>query len=409
MQSKRSFALLSLADLLVRSAYQMGKSPLLPIFALALGASDAYLGFIVSVSTLTGMVSKPLFGLLSDRLGRRLWLLIGTGFFTFTPFAYLFIHTPEQLLVLRLVHGLATAIYGPVTLAYLTENFPSRMAERVGWFSLARSGGYVIGPAVSGLLLLYVEPVAIFTLIGIISSLAFLPILWLPEGKRPSAAVLPKFRTQIRQAVTTSFKSPVLWLAGGIESGSYILLYAVKAFMPIYALAAGVSVAAVGGLFAMQETVHMILKPLGGRLADRLGNLPMIGLGMLLLGIGTILIGQGTSLTTLGVAALLLGTAQALIFPATIALLAGGQQATERGSMLGLLGALRNGGKVAGPVVAGSLIARFDFILTFNILGAGFLAGVGLVLLTFFYFRFQRFLRNDGHHDLGLETEQIRV
>ena len=119
-----------LADFLARSAYQMGKTPLLPIFAAALGASGAFLGLIVSVSTVSGLFLKPLIGVLSDRWGRRVWLLIGAGFFAFMPFLYRFIHTPEQLLVIRLAHGLATAIYGPVTLAYIAELSRSEQGSR---------------------------------------------------------------------------------------------------------------------------------------------------------------------------------------------------------------------------------------------------------------------------------------
>ena len=44
---------ITLADFIVRSAYQVGKTPLLPIFAASLGASDALLGLIVAISTLT--------------------------------------------------------------------------------------------------------------------------------------------------------------------------------------------------------------------------------------------------------------------------------------------------------------------------------------------------------------------
>jgi len=91
------FLNITLADFLVRSAYQMGKTPLLPIYAAMLGATDAFLGFIVSVSTLTGMMLKPGIGILSDRWGRRWWLLTGTAFFAFVPFFYRFVQTPEQL------------------------------------------------------------------------------------------------------------------------------------------------------------------------------------------------------------------------------------------------------------------------------------------------------------------------
>ena len=94
------------ADFIVRTTYQMGKTPLLPLYAAALGASDMMIGQVVSISTLTGLMLKPIFGLLSDRTGRRLWLFLGLGLFTLTPFLYRFVETPEQLFALRLFHGI---------------------------------------------------------------------------------------------------------------------------------------------------------------------------------------------------------------------------------------------------------------------------------------------------------------
>ena len=74
MSTKFKILNLAAADFIVRTAYQMGKTPLLPLFAAGLGANATFLGFIVSASTLTGMLFKPLFGMLSDRWG------VGSGF-----------------------------------------------------------------------------------------------------------------------------------------------------------------------------------------------------------------------------------------------------------------------------------------------------------------------------------------
>ena len=85
MVKTREFAFITSADFIVRTAYQMGKSPLLPVYAASLGATDIFLGLIVSVSTLTGMLLKPIIGLLSDNSNRKIWLLIGTTFFSLIP------------------------------------------------------------------------------------------------------------------------------------------------------------------------------------------------------------------------------------------------------------------------------------------------------------------------------------
>ena len=87
---------LSSADFIVRSAYQIGKTPLLPLFAAGLGANTTFLGFIISASTLTGMLLKPLFGLLSDRWGRWIWFFFGTLLFSVVPFFYLWCRLPRS-------------------------------------------------------------------------------------------------------------------------------------------------------------------------------------------------------------------------------------------------------------------------------------------------------------------------
>ncbi|MEC8890681.1 MAG: MFS transporter, partial [Chloroflexota bacterium] len=225
---------MGLADFLVRSAYQMGKTPLLPIFAASLGASDSLVGLIVSVSTLTGMIFKPVIGFLSDMWGRKSWLLVGTAFFTFMPFVYTFVDSTQALFTVRLIHGFATAIYGPVSLAYVAESTKERKGEVLGWFGMAKTSGYVIGPLTAGWLLLHLDPEEVFTIIGILSSVAFLPVLLLSKNKlsrqNTGYSSLPKkFLSTIRFGVESS----IVWISGALEGWVYLTVYAVKAFLPI--------------------------------------------------------------------------------------------------------------------------------------------------------------------------------
>ena len=364
----RGFIKLTLADFIVRSAYQIGKTPLLPLFAATLGASDIFLGIIVSVSTFTGMILKPVFGFLSDRWGRRIWLIAGTIIFTLMPFLYWLIETPQHLFWIRLIHGLATAIYGPVTVAYIAEHTQKRMAENLAWFGLAREGGYIVGPALAGFLLLVWSPQMVFTLIGILSALAFIPILGLPEPKTE-----PKVRSHydLSGLIRAFRQSSAIWFSGGLEFSNYIVLYALKAFLPIYALAAGFNVAAVGSFFAVQEASHIILKPVTGRLGDKFGHLKIICLGMMLLGLSVLGATQARSVFMLFSSAAFAGISQALIFSNNIALVAQRVSKAHLGFGLGLEGSLANAGKVAGPVLAGVMLESLDYGLTFRWLSIG--------------------------------------
>lgn len=345
----------------------MGKTPLLPIFAASLGATGALLGFITSVSTLTGMISKPLFGALSDRSGRRRWLLLATALLVLTPFLYAFLNRPEQLVILRLFHGLGTAIYGPVTLAHVGERMKTRRAESFGWFGYARSGGYIVGPLLAGWLLLTFEAATVYRIIGVMSAAAFVPLFYLRDVKEtpqlPSAretsseTYLSSFRKMLRLRWTAQW----VWLAGAWEALSYLALYALRAFLPIFALADGATAFDVGTYFAAQEATHILARPHGGRLGDRWGYHPCIALGLTLLAVGLLLLSAMQHGVAWLATALALGLAQALIFPATLALVAGRLPASQLGAGMGFLGTLRNGGKVLGPLLGGFLIQWVGF------------------------------------------------
>jgi MFS family permease len=375
------FLAVTTADLIVRSAYQMGKSPLLPIFAASLGAGDVFLGLIVSVSTLTGMVLKPVIGVFSDRWGWRAWLIAGTMLFAIMPFLYRFVQTPGELFAIRIAHGTATAIYGPVTLAFVAaQTRPSKRAGKFGLFSLARSGGYIIGPAAAGWLLMHIEPAQVFTIIGLLSSLALLPVLFLPK---PEVPALPQtsLRGQIKESLHSGGRTPAVWISGGLDAAVYVALYALKAFLPVYGITLGMSVAQIGLFFSVQEGASMILKPLGGRLGDRWGRPQVIALGMLLYGLMLPLLTHAPNMAAMMALAGVFGAAQALVFPATTALVANRVDPAHLGAGMGLMGALNNAAKVAGPILAGVLITQFDFAGTLQLLGLMLLLSGGILLL----------------------------
>ena len=382
MTVSRGFALVTAADFVVRSAYQMGKTPLLPIFAVSLGAGEAFLGFVVSVSTVTGMLVKPIVGLLSDRWGRKAWLLIGTGFFTFMPFMYAFVDSPGQLFVLRMVHGLATAIYGPVTLAYVAELSGKGRAERLGWFSSARSAGYAIGPLSAGVMMLWMDPVAIFTVIGVMSSIAFLPVALLPESPRPNTGDSEPVLHQAWNALRAVGTTPAVWLVGALNGKVLIAVYATKTFLPLQAHAAGLNMAVVGLFFGAQEVVHILLNPVAGRIGDRIGYAYTAGLGLVVLGVAVPLLTIAEDPVALMGPAVLMGLAQALVFPSTVALLSHQLDDGNLGAGMGVMGTLKNTAKVAGPVLVGFLLHWTDFATVFRLIGVVLLSAGGFVVLS---------------------------
>ena len=118
-----------------------------------------------------------------------------------------------------------------MTLAYVAELSRTARAERLGWFSNARSLGYVVGPAAGGYLLLKVSPAAVFTIIGLVSCLAFVPVLRLRDsGPRARGN---KRRERWDWRFLYAFRIRAVWILGSVELFIFVALYAVKAFLPI--------------------------------------------------------------------------------------------------------------------------------------------------------------------------------
>ncbi len=76
---------------LARFSYALARTPVLPLFALYLGAGPEVIGFVVGISTVTGIFFKLPSGALSDLIGRRKTLLAGLVVFAVMPFTYLLV------------------------------------------------------------------------------------------------------------------------------------------------------------------------------------------------------------------------------------------------------------------------------------------------------------------------------
>jgi MFS family permease len=170
-----------------------------------------------------------------------------------------------------------------------------------------------------------------------------------------------------------------VWLAGGLEANMFVAIYAIKAFVPLLAMSIGAGVALAGAFLAVQEAVHIALNPVGGRLGDRLGYLKTAGAGVTVLGVALVTVTFARTGMGLMAPAILIGLAQALVSPASLALASSRVGSDHLGAGMGLVGSMKNAGKVLGPVLAGSLIFWLDFSYAFRLMGLALLVAAALL------------------------------
>lgn len=174
----------------------MAKNPALPLFIRSMGVPVSTVGFIAAASTVVGIVVSLPAGILSDIIGRRRVILMAAIVFATAPFLYLLIASPWQLVLVRIYHGLATAILGPVAMAAVADTFEKGRGERMGWYSSATMVGRFLAPFVGGLLIFGQDFCWVYLAGGFAGVLALVAAIRLPLATATSGSAWGEFKQQ---------------------------------------------------------------------------------------------------------------------------------------------------------------------------------------------------------------------
>lgn len=156
LRSKKSFTLVTLCfAVFVVNVSTTIINIALPTLVEELGASTRDLLWIVDAFNLAFAALVLAAGSLSDRFGRRLFLLGGLALFAIASLGGAWSDDPGQLIAWRALAGVAAAVVYPVTLSILTNVFTER-SERVaaiGVWGAATGVSVAVGPVVGGALI----------------------------------------------------------------------------------------------------------------------------------------------------------------------------------------------------------------------------------------------------------------
>lgn len=127
--------------------------PILPYFARELGANSVQMGLLVTVWAGAQFLFSPLWGALSDRVGRRPVLLVGLAGYAVTFGVMAVAQEIWVVLVARFLGGILSAATVPTAQAYVADTSGGEeRAGRMAAMGAAMNLGFICGPAVGGLL-----------------------------------------------------------------------------------------------------------------------------------------------------------------------------------------------------------------------------------------------------------------
>jgi len=371
------FVLLCLLGGLAIFSTTMAKNPVLPLFIRSLGVPDHTVGFIAAASTMVGIVVSLPAGILSDLYGRRRVLLASAFVFASAPFLYLLVFSPWQLVAVRIYHGLATAILGPVALAAVADTFEAKRGESMAWYSSATMVGRFLAPTVGGLLIFGQDFRWVYLGCGVAGVLALLLATHLPLPRQSKAtATAPTLKgaqQRLRKQVSYILRHRGIVMASFVEAAQYFAFGFLEVYLPLQLATAGWKAWQIGPLFTLQILVTTLSKPIMGRLTDRWGRPTLIVSGLILGAIGLMLVSTVESYLLLTPGVALFGLGMAAVTAATAALVTDLAQQKGYGAATGVLSSIMDVGHSTGPMLGGLLVGAWGYSTTF--------AGVGAMLL----------------------------
>lgn len=396
------FLLLCIMGGLAIFSSTMAKNPALPLFIRSLGVPISTVGFIAAASTIVGILVSLPAGILSDIVGRRRVIIAAVIVFATAPFLYLLITSPWQLVLVRVYHGLATAILGPVALATVADTFETGRGERMGWYSSATMVGRFLAPFVGGILIFGEDFRWVYLADGFAGILALIAALRLPRTSSITGSVRQAFKEQrgkYGKEIAFVLRHPGILATSGIEAVQYFAYGSVETFLPIYLNEKlGYPAWEIGLLFTAQILAATFTKPVMGRLSDRYGRIPMIVAGLALGGITTGFLIFFSNYLLIMVLLVIFGFGLATVTASTSAFVADLSRDQGRGGAMGVLSSIMDIGHSTGPIVAGALIGAYTYRLAFGVIGGG------LVVVSLVFGFLMRSLTNRGSKKVNQDT-----
>jgi len=353
--------------------------PLLPLYAESMGATGLSLGFIFAGFSISRTIFTPVFGRLSDRKGRKLFLVIGLFAYALISFTFVLADNVYQLVLIRVVHGVTGAMILPIAQAYIGDLSPEgEEGKWMGYSNAAFFSGFGFGPLMGGVLTTQWGMDLAFITMGVLNLLAFaIAVILLPRSDVKKMAATPplSFLDMRRSGNMVGLFSFRLAVALGRSS--------FFTFLPLFAaMRLGLPENFIGILISVHVLLISLLGVLGGKVADIFNRRALVIIGCLVIFTYLLLIPLSPGFWPLMALCILGSIGSAVSTPAVMAMTVEEGRKYGMGSAIAAITMALSIGMAMGPIISGALVDLADINAAFYF-SAG-LALVGGALFVFF-------------------------
>nr|WP_309143113.1 MFS transporter [Domibacillus sp. A3M-37] len=338
--------------------------PVLPFYAENIGASPAELGWLMAVYSVMQLLFAPVWGRVSDRIGRKPVMMIGIIGLALSFFLMAVSSSLWMLFAARIIGGFLSAANMPTVMAYVADvTTPEDRGKGMGIIGAAIGLGFIFGPAIGGIFSKADLSVP-FYIAGFSSLLTFFVVLFFLKESLPKEKRKTSNESGTSRWLAFSGPSAILFLLQLFVSISLAGLEATFAYFA--AQKAGLGTVELGYIFMIMGFAGAIVQGgLVGRLTKKRGEGFTIQLGIAISAIGFALILLTDDFATAALFLTIFGIGNGFIRPSVSSLITKISTAGH-GSATGLLSSFDSLGRITGPPLGGwlfSIAAGLPYIL----------------------------------------------
>lgn len=373
MQTKSALPILFVVMFLVMVGFGI-IIPVLPFYAEEIGANPTELGLLMAVYSLMQLIFAPMWGGISDRIGRKPVMMIGIAGLGLSFLIQALSTELWMLFAARMIGGILSSANMPTAMAYVADiTTDENRGKGMGIIGAATGLGFVFGPAIGGIFSRFSLNMPFFLACGSSFITLILVFLLLKESKQKKAAGSKKkrsFRTAFSGAVT------VLYLVQLLISLSLSGLEATFAYFA--AKKADLGAIQLGYIFMIMGFGSALVQGgLVGRLTKKYGERMVIQAGIIVSALGFGLILFVNSFATAALYLTIFGLGNGVIRPSVSSLITKTSSAGY-GSSTGLLSSFDSLGRIIGPPLGGWLFSMA--------LGLPYISGAIISIAAFILF-----------------------
>ncbi|MCM3237519.1 MFS transporter [Heyndrickxia oleronia] len=354
MESKKVLPILFLIMFLVMVGFGI-IIPVMPFFAEDMGANPTELGLLMAVYSFMQLISAPIWGRVSDKIGRKPVMMIGILGLSVSFILMAISSQLWMLFIARIIGGLLSSANMPTTMAYVADiTSEEDRGKGMGIIGAATGLGFIFGPAIGGLFSKTSLNMP-FYLAAASSFITFLLVLF----------VLKESLTKEKRGQHADKKSSIWSSFSGSLSILYILQWFISlslsgleaSFAYFAAKKAGLDTIDLGYIFMIMGFGSALVQGgLVGRFSKKYGEGTVIQAGIIVSTIGFVLILLVNSFTTAAIFLTIFGLGNGVIRPCVSALLTK-KSTAGHGSATGLLSSFDSFGRIIGPPLGGWLFS----------------------------------------------------